>query len=408
MLKTPSTQRPVPAFGEFVAMMAITMSLVALTIDALLPAHGLIGETYAVADFNDTQYLVYAVFYGLGLSQLLFGPIADAYGRRSAVYLGIGIFAAGTLLSAKAASFETLIAGRVLQGIGIAGPRAMTTAIVRDLYVGRHMARVMSFIMSFFILVPAIAPAIGQLMMNWLGWRSIFWLYLVIGAVIVLWFLTRMPETLRPENRQPLSPSKALSNMVEVLRTPVALGYMTAATLVSAAFIGFLGSAQQIFVEQYNLGEKFPLFFAALALSVGVSTMINGKIVVRVGMRALAMRASLGYAGSGALLLAVAFLAGGTPPLWLTMITLCMVFLFVGFLFGNLNALAMEPLGHIAGTASAVIGSLVTLASGLLGAVSGGFYDGTMIPFALSLLLFGSLTIVTLRKTGEYKSEATG
>ncbi|MEO1581471.1 MAG: MFS transporter, partial [Pseudomonadota bacterium] len=170
-------------------MMALTMSLVALTIDALLPAHGLIGTSYGVVNMNDTQYLVYAVFYGLGISQLFFGPIADAYGRKSAVYLGLSIFTAGTLLAATAETFNGLLLGRVLQGIGIAGPRAMTVAIVRDLYVGRQMARVMSFIFSFFVLVPAIAPGIGQLMLDGFGWKSIFWLYLAIAVVIVGWFV---------------------------------------------------------------------------------------------------------------------------------------------------------------------------------------------------------------------------
>ncbi|MEL6302504.1 MAG: multidrug effflux MFS transporter [Pseudomonadota bacterium] len=395
-----------PAFGEFIVMMALTMSLVALTIDALLPAHGLIGTSYGVVNMNDTQYLVYAVFYGLGISQLFFGPIADAYGRKSAVYLGLSIFTAGTLLAATAETFNGLLLGRVLQGIGIAGPRAMTVAIVRDLYVGRQMARVMSFILSFFVLVPAIAPGIGQLMLDGFGWKSIFWLYLAIAVVIVGWFVLRMPETLQKGNRQALSFRRAASNMREVLTTPIAVGYMTAATLVSSAFIGFLGSAQQIFVDQYQLGALFPVFFAALALSVGISTTINGRIVVRFGMRTLAMRASFGYAGSGGLLFACALLTGGTPPLWLTMLCLCAVFLFVGFLFGNLNALAMEPLGHIAGTAAAVIGSLVTLASGILGAISGSFYDESMLPLGASLLLFGVLTILTLWATGRHHADA--
>ncbi|MEL7311787.1 MAG: multidrug effflux MFS transporter [Pseudomonadota bacterium] len=389
-----------PDFGEFIAMMALTMSLVALTIDALLPAHGLIGTAYAVADANETQHLVYAVFYGLGISQLAFGPLADAYGRKFSVYLGLAIFTAGTVLCVYAATYDWLLVGRVLQGVGIAGPRAMTAAIVRDLYVGRQMARVMSFILSFFVLVPAIAPAIGQLMLGVFGWRSIFWLYLVIGAIIVAWFVTRMPETLKSEHRQSLSLRSALSNMLEVLATPISLGYMVAATLISAAFIGFLGSSQQIFVDQYGLGDLFPLFFAGLALSVGISTTINGRIVVRVGMRPLAMRAALGYTASGALLFVLALANDGSPPIWLTMICLCLVFLFVGFLFGNLNALAMEPLGHIAGTAAAVIGSVVTLAAGVIGAVTGSFYDGTMVPLGGALVVLGGLAILTLWATG--------
>lgn len=383
-------------------MMALTMSLVALAIDAMLPAHGVIGVELGVDDVNDTQYIVYTIFAGLGLGQFLFGPLADAIGRKPALYAGLAIFVAGTLVSLSAPTYTLLLLGRFLQGIGVAAPRTMTVTIVRDLFAGRNMARVMSFVISIFILVPAIAPSLGQLMINQFGWRSIFWVFIVLTGLIVAWFHWRQPETLAPANRQSLSLRRIGSNMLVVLRTPVAIGYTIAAAAVSGAFVGFLGTAQQVFAEQYGLGERFPLFFGMLAISIGVSTLINGNVVVRIGMRALAKGA-----GVMAVIASLAFFAAsvywsGQPPLAVTMSCMMSLFLFVGFLFGNLNALAMEPLGHIAGTAAAIIGSVTTLLSAMLGAFSGALYNGTLAPMAASFLMMTVLTVIAIYMTDGY------
>lgn len=385
-------------------MMALTMSIVALAIDAMLPAHGDIGREFAVADVNDTQYVVYTIFVGLGLGQFLFGPLSDAWGRKPALYLGLGIFTIGTLISLTAPSFSVLLAGRFLQGIGVAAPRTMTVTIVRDLFTGRNMARVMSFVISIFILVPAIAPALGQVLINAFGWRSIFWSFLGLTGVIAAWFALRQPETLSPSHCQSLSPRRIGSNMLVVLRTRVAVGYTIAAAAISGAFVGFLGTAQQVFAEQYALGDKFPLVFALLAISIGVSTLINGNVVVRIGMRALAKGSSVMAVIASLAFFAATLFWQGQPPLPVTVACMMSLFLFVGFLFGNLNALAMEPLGHIAGTAAAIIGSVSTLISAMLGAFSGALYNGTLAPMAGSFLMMTALTVVAIFATDRYSN----
>ncbi|MEO1118942.1 MAG: multidrug effflux MFS transporter [Pseudomonadota bacterium] len=388
-----------PAFPEFITAMALTMSLVALAIDTMLPAHGLIGEAFAVADVNDTQYMVYMLFLGLAFGQLLFGPLADCIGRKRAIYIGLGLFAAGTLVSLAAETYAVMLAGRLIQGVGVAGPRVIAVAVVRDLFAGRQMARVMSFVITLFILVPAVAPALGQLIINLSGWRSIFWVYFALAAVILAWFALRQPETLRPENRQPLTPAVIGGNFMAVVRTRVALGYLVAAGLISGAFVGFLGTAQQILQQLYGLGDKFPAFFALLALSVGTSTLINGRIVVKIGMRPLAKAAAFGITAVAAVLLVAALTSNGQPALPVLMACLMGMFLCIGFLFGNLNALAMEPLGHIAGTAAAVIGALTTLISAVLGAFAGALYDDTVIPLAGSFVVLGLATAATILVT---------
>ena len=388
-----------PGIVEFIVMIALTMSLVALAIDALLPAHGVIGAAYNVKNANDTQYIVYCVFAGLGIGQFLYGPAADAHGRRPVVLAGLALFAVGTLCAAAAPSYPVLLLGRFLQGLGVAGPRIITVAVVRDRYVGRQMARVMSFVMTVFILVPAIAPSIGQAIIDLAGWRSIFSVFLIMAVVIAAWFLLRQGETLDPLHRQPLSLQRTVHNFGRVLGTPVSMGYLLAATLVSAPFVGFLGTAQQLLGVQYGLGDQFPTYFALLAAAVGVSTLINGTFVVRLGMRALAQAAAVGMTVIAAVLLWQGWSHAGQPPLGILMACLCATFFFIGFLFGNLNALAMEPLGHIAGTAASLIGALTTLGSAAIGTLIGSVYDGTVMPLAASFTVFGVLNLVTLLVT---------
>ncbi|MEM8546806.1 MAG: multidrug effflux MFS transporter [Pseudomonadota bacterium] len=373
-----------PGNAEFLAMMALTMSLVALAIDAMLPAHGVIGAEFDVARANDTQYIVYTLFVGLGFGQILFGPLSDAVGRKPALFVGLTIFVVGVIVSLVADSYSGLLVGRFLQGIGVASPRVMTVTIVRDRFVGREMARIMSFVITLFILVPAFAPAIGQVLIDWSGWRSIFWSLLVAAVGIALWFVVRQPETLSPDHCQTLSPRRIGRNIVTVLSTRATLGFTLASTAISGAFVAFLGTAQQIFADQYGLGDKFPLIFGLLALSIGASTFINGAVVMRLGMRRLAKAASVAAFVSAAVLAAWASLYAGQPPLWLLLLTMMAMFLFIGFMFGNLNALAMEPLGHLAGTAAAVIGSFTTSISAVLGATSGSLYSGTVSPLAWS------------------------
>lgn len=391
-----------PAFAEFITMMALSMSLVALAIDAMLPAHGLIGTAFAVENVNDTQYMVYMLFIGLAIGQFFFGPLADNLGRKPAIYIGLAIFVAGTLVSLFAASYPMMLFGRLLQGLGVAGPRTITVAIVRDLFAGRQMARVMSFVITIFILVPAIAPSIGQFILERAGWRSIFWSFLVLAGIIGAWFVVRQPETLAPGDRQSLAPRRILANMAVVLRTRVAVGYLLAAGFISGAFVGFLGTAQQILQQQYGLGDQFPLYFALLALSVGASTMINGRVVVRIGMRPLAKGASVAATAVALGLLAAAMVWQGQPPLPLTLGCLMALFMCIGFLFGNLNALAMEPLGHIAGTAASIIGALTTLLSAVLGALCGALYNGTIVPLGLSFVVLSALTALSIFLTDEH------
>ena len=383
--------------AEFVSLVALLMSLVALAIDAMLPALPAIGRDLGVPRPNDTQFVITSLFLGLGLGQMLFGPLSDRIGRKPAIHAGLALFMTGCLVSIFASTFEAMIAGRFLQGIGVAGPRIVTVALVRDQYEGRRMARLMSFAMAVFILVPTIAPALGQGIL-WLGgWRAIFTTFFATAVIAFAWFALRQPETLPADRRRPFSPRAIGLAVGEILRIRAAIGYTLATGFVFAPFVAYLSSAQQIFQDAYGTGALFPLWFGVLALAIGGASLANGRLVMKHGMRRLSKAAI----GSIVLISVVAwagsFAFAGLPPFWLFMTYLLAVFLCIGLVFGNLNALAMEPLGHIAGVGAAVVASLSTFISVPLGALVGQSFDGTIYAQVAAFAVFGAGTFAAMR-----------
>ena len=384
---------------EFVALAALMTSLVAMSIDALLPALPYIARDLQVENLNDRQLVVSMIFAGLALGQIVYGPLSDSIGRKPCAYLGLGLFIAGCLVSLLATSFTALLLGRLLQGIGIAGPRIVTLAMVRDLYEGPAMARVMSFIMGVFILVPAVAPMVGQGILAVSGWRMILVLYIVLTVTAFLWLALRQRETLPAERRIPLSLIRLSASFREIFTNRIAMGYTIMAGLVLGAFIGYLGSAQQILQELYGLGTQFPLYFAVLALSIGCASFVNARLVVKLGMRRLSREALIMLSGLSALFFLVALYSGGQPPLWALMMYLLASFFCIGILFGNVNALAMEPLGHIAGVGAAVIGSVSSMVAVPLGMLIGAAFDGTVLPLVAGFAILGTAALVLMKWT---------
>jgi MFS transporter, DHA1 family, multidrug resistance protein len=385
------------SFVEFVLIISLMMSLTALSTDSMLPALPHLGSDLNVQNANDRQLVVSVLFLGMAVGQMFFGPLSDKTGRKLATYWGFALFIAGSLLSLFAPSFPTLLSGRLLQGVGISAPRSVTLALVRDRYEGRFMARVMSFAMTVFVLVPMIAPTYGQTLLLLSGWRSIFGSFAVIATITVVWFALRMPETLAPEDRAPFSLQRIIMAIREMVSIRLAIGYTVASGLVSGAFLGYLNSAQQIFQERYALGELFPLYFGIVALSLGLASLLNSRLVMRFGMSFLVRWSLFAALGLSIAALGVALLTAGLPPLWFLMAYLMLAFFCVGILFGNMNALAMTPLGHIAGIGAAVIGSLSTLISVPIGIVIGQSYNGTVVPLVASMAILTGLSIVVAR-----------
>ncbi|MBU2965889.1 multidrug effflux MFS transporter [Amphritea sp. 2_MG-2023] len=376
---------------EFTVLVALLMSIVAISIDALLPALGVIGHALGATTANQPQLLVSMLFLGMALGQLICGPLSDALGRRPILFGGFALYLVGTVICYQADSLETMMVGRFIQGLGVAGPYISAISLVRDLYHGSQMARVMSLVMMIFVLVPAIAPSLGQAIMFFGDWRGIFEMYLVYAAILILWILLRLKETLPKEQRIPFTQKGFYDGFKEVLTNRITASYTLCMGLFFGSFIGYLNSAQQIFQVQFNTGNLFSVYFGGLALLLGAASLINSRIVEQHGAKHIAFRAIFAVVLASIIFLSLqAFV---TVTLWMFLCYAGTFFLCFGFLFGNVNALAMEPMGHVAGIASAVIGSVSSVMSMLIGTLIGQMYDNTLIPMTTGFALFGTLAL---------------
>ncbi len=388
-----TTSKNIP-FAEFVALMAVLMSITALSIDTVLPALPMMGHDLGVDTANHTQYIIGTLFLGFTFGQFFYGPISDSFGRKPSIFAGLAIFIFGSVLSIFAHSFELMLIGRLLQGIGVSSPRIISVAMARDLYAGQEMARVMSFVMSIFIIVPALAPTIGQFIVHISHWRVIFIVLIAVALGAMAWAHIRLPETLSDENRRPFSIKSIFAGVKIACTNKMTITYTLCAGLVFGALIGYISSAQQIFQGYYNLGPWFPLCFAVSALAIGAASVVNAKIVRRYGMRNIVHYALLAMMLTSALMLGAHALMPSHAPLWLFMPYATITFFCVGLLFGNLNAIAMEPMGHLAGVASAVIGALSSIISVIAGTLIGQMYNDTLWPLIIGFLILTALCFV--------------
>lgn len=385
--------------AEFIVMLAFMVSIVAMATDIMLPALSMIGEDLRVGDPNDVQLVVSSLFFGFSVGQLVVGPISDTYGRKPVIFVGYFVFVVGCILSISSTDLATMLTGRFLQGVGAAAPRIVSTSLIRDGYVGRAMARIMSIIMSVFILVPAIAPSIGQGVILVLPWRYTFVVLLAMAVVAAVWFGVRQPETLARENRRALSLSNLVAGTIEVLSIRTVFGYTISMGFIFGAFLSYLGASRQIFQDALNVGDMFAIYFGVAALALGAASLLNSMLVMRLGMRLLTHWALVALVLLSGAFFAVFQSLDGQPSVSLFMAWQLAAFFCVGILFGNLNALAMEPLGHIAGLGAALIGSISTFISLPFGWLIGQMYDGTVLPLVGGFFSLGLAALIAARWT---------
>ncbi|TWO32040.1 multidrug effflux MFS transporter [Seonamhaeicola sediminis] len=374
--------------------MASLMSLVALSIDALLPGLPNIGSDLGVSNPNDNQLLITMIFLGLGFGQLIFGPLSDSFGRKPIVYVGFLVFIIASIICLTTKSFEMMILGRVLQGVGLSSPRTLSLAIIRDSYSGNYMAKIMSIVVMVFILVPVIAPAMGQLVLSVYSWHSIFYINLIYGLLIMLWFWKRQEETLVKEKRIKLTSHLFIDGVKEFVKHRDAVAFTIVSGFITGSFMVYLSTSQQIFEQQYNLADLFPYIFASLAISVGLATYLNSVLVVKYGMWKIAYRAAAAYAVVSLAYVAL-FWSGQNPSIKILLSFFALQFFAVGFLFGNLRALAMQPLGHIAGIGAAINGFVSTVMAVPIANYIGGFITDSVLPLFIGFSLFGVLSVLT-------------
>ncbi len=380
---------------EFVGLMAALMSIAALALDALLPALDLIGADIGTTSLSQNQLLITLFFLGLGVGPLLFGPISDSVGRKPVVYAGFALFVLASLLCVFSDHFETMIAGRILQGIALSAPRTISVAMIRDRYSGDQMARILSFVVVVFILVPIVAPTLGKWVLDAMGWQAIFHFQVVFAILVALWFWRRQPETLVPEKRNSFRFNVFVKGYKELLNYKQTMVFTFIWGFVTGSFLVYLSTAQQVFEDQYLMKESFPYIFACLAITIGTATLLNGTLVLRFGMLRL-ISVALGCYILVPLLFVILFSGQGNPPWWVALGFFGLQFFAVGFVFGNLRALAMEPVGHIAGIGSAITGCVATVMAVPISAFIGSFVTDSILPIFLGFLVCGSIAYLLL------------
>jgi DHA1 family bicyclomycin/chloramphenicol resistance-like MFS transporter len=384
-------------FAEFVAMVASFIALNAFAIDMMLPALPDIGHALNIVRENDRQAVLTVFLIGFAVGQLAVGPLADRFGRKPVLLAGLVIYIGGALLCAVVPDFTTLLAARLVSGLGAASSRVVIVAVVRDCYGGRRMASVMSFAMMIFIAVPVFAPSVGQVVVLLWPWQAIFLLLAAAGAATMVWCAMRLPETLRAAHRRRINARDLAAAFGTLATNRQTLGYTLAGGIMQGGLYAFLFSAQQVLGEYYRLGPYFPLAFAAATVTISLSSFLNARLVGRLGMRAISHGASLAFLALG--------LVFGVPVLWgglafaPFMAILSAVTFLIGLTFANFNALAMEPQGRIAGTASSFLGATTTGIAVVIGGAVAYAYDGSLRPLALGYVGAGLAVVAVLLVT---------
>ncbi|MGB7321708.1 MAG: multidrug effflux MFS transporter [Albidovulum sp.] len=378
-LVTPSRRLPVV---EFVALVAMMFAMVAFSIDAMLPAMPEIAAELTPTVPNRAQLILTSFVFGMGLGTFVTGPMSDAFGRRAVIGGGVLLYCVGAALAWAAPTLELVLVARVIQGLGVAGPRIAGMALVRDLYSGREMARLISFVMMIFTLVPAVAPLLGSVIIAGFGWRSIFVAFVLFAILVMGWFWLRQGETLAVEDRRPLQVATLLSAAREVLGNRLVMLVTLAQTLAFASLFATLSATQQVFDQSFGRAESFPKWFAFIALMAGLASVLNAKLVVRIGMRGMATATFATQCVISGLMFTL-FATGWIPEsaaFGAYLFWTISVFFMVGLTVGNLNALALEPMGHIAGMAASIVTAIATVLSVLIAVPIGLAFNGTPVP----------------------------
>lgn len=376
---------------EFVALVAALMAIEALALDIMLPALPEIGAAFQVSDPNDRSLVLTAFLIGFGLPQVLFGPLSDRFGRRPPVLIGLAVYLACALASPAMGNFAALLSLRFAQGVAAAAIRVGILSAVRDRYHGAAMSEVMSVAMSIFLLVPLLMPGVGQIILLFGPWQLIFVVMSGLAAIVGLWTLLRLPETLALASRRPLDFASIADGFSRVIRNRAAFSYGLSGAFLLGIILALINTSQQVYVDIYRLGPYYPLAFAAMPAAAIIGFLTNSRLVACFGMRRLAHGAMLTFlTGSILWLVMVSFT---TPPLWLFLLMVVLVTPMVTFGFPNTGALAMEPLGEVAGTASAIFGAIQTVGGAILGWAVAQSFDGTLVPVMASLCLFGACVL---------------
>ncbi len=390
ILNNPNTAGP----KEFIILMAVLMSVVAISIDAMLPALGIIGQDLKVSHPNQAQYIISCIFAGMAIGQLINGPLSDAMGRKRILYINLILYFIGSIICLSAMDITTMLIGRFIQGIGISGPYISILSIVRDRYSGKEMAKIMSLVMTIFIMVPAIAPALGQVILHFTSWHVIFGFYIAYALVVGVWVFFRLEETLPPKRRTPYNVETMIKGLKTVLSNRITCTYTLAMGCIFGVLMGYLNTIQQVFQVQYNVGNMFAVYFGFQALAFGLASYINSRLVEKYGMRTLCLYTAIVMLVTSIVVFGVGIMM---PVPFEVYYVSGMVLLFsFGVMFGNLKALAMEPMGNIAGMAAAFIGSTSSVIGTISGTMIGQFYEDNVVTIVAGFAIMSICALIIM------------
>jgi DHA1 family bicyclomycin/chloramphenicol resistance-like MFS transporter len=382
---------------EFVALCAALAAVAAMSIDIILPSLPALGRAFGVADENTRQLVILVFAITFAISQLFYGPLSDRFGRKPLLFTGLGLYLIGSVSAMFVTDFTWFLAMRAIQGMGASALQVVTTAVIRDCFAGQAMGRVLTFVFTTFMIIPIIAPSIGQSIELVGGWQGIFIFNAIAGSMILAWMGFRLRETLAVKDRRSLSLGSLLGAFKEICTNRITAGYAVAGTLTLISLFAYIVSVQQVYGELYGLGTLFPLAFGGSAIGVAIAALISARLVRMFGMRPVAHGAMAIFMLSGMTL----FLLGlsGNPPFWTTFTLLSICMMAFGVLQGNVNAIALEPLGHIAGTASSLFGVVTTSIGTIIGGLVGQAYNGTVVPLAFAFGFGGLLALLAVAWT---------
>ncbi|MEY4173910.1 MAG: hypothetical protein RI900_1075 [Actinomycetota bacterium] len=382
---------------EFIGLVTALMATMALGIDLMLPAFPEMRQEFGFpADSTTVSWVITAYFLGVAIGPWLYGPASDRYGRRKPLFAGLTLYAIGALVASVAPTWPLVVAARFVWGLGAAGPRSLAVTMVRDRHEGDTMARLMSMIMAVFMLVPIVAPAVGSALMSVFPWRAVFWFPAVLAGALMLW-ARRLPETHPPERRRPFTWSAVRAAGREVVTHRTTMALTGAMTLLFGVMTTYLSGLEVVVEDVYGYGPWFPLVFGVIAVLFAANSLNNARMVQRVGAERLVRRLSAGAAAAALALAAVGVLGGDPPNFWLFIAALCITMTLAQGTTPTANTIAMTPLPHVAGTASAIISTCTTAGGSLLGSVSSSAFDGTVRPIALAMFVYLTLAAVLVR-----------
>lgn len=391
--------------SEFIALMAMVAATVAFSIDAMLPALPEMGAALSPTNLNNAQLIITSFVLGMGIGTFFTGPLSDAFGRKPVMIGGAVVYILACIVAWQAETLEVMLAARIVQGLGAAGPRVVAMALIRDLYSGPQMARILSFVMIVFALVPALAPTIGHYIVLAFGWEAIFIAFILFSLSTTIWLLLRQPETLTEEKRRPLSVRALFSAIREMFAHRTARLSILIQTLTFGMLFNMLSSTQQVFDQTFGQGEVFHLWFGGIAVVAASSGFLNARLVMRLGMRAIIKAMYIAQIAITLVMIVVTLstenytLAFGIYVLWVLS-----NFFQAGLTIGNLNALGMEEMGHIAGMAASVIAAVSTIGAVFIAVPIALQFDGTPLPIAIGTLVCAVLALwltTLIKRPGE-------